>query len=346
MDKVIYAKFSKERKKEFQLLTTIVEDRGYKKVIKKSFGKDATAHVSAMHKHCNELKCIFKKEKKIRICDCNLLDDGSVSFPYLEGLSAEEWIGKKIRLNKLKEVYQFLEEYYKLLKGLSKGKGFQQTKEYIKIFGERNLPEQLECCNIANIDLIFSNIIIVGSIWNVIDYEWIFYFPVPVHFIFYRAVKSSLSISLLKEEKVNYIFSKFGITELEQEEYKKMEESFQRYTKDGQEQLTELYKKFPVISANINNIDINKVYHPFQCKVKNSNVEKIVKNFKTMNRENKVFIDLKDYVQYNQIVISLSNPYSIVKIKAIEAWDGMDCHEIYVLSHNAELNILDDYYFT
>lgn len=346
MDKVIYVKFSKERKKEFQISTTIVEDKGHKKVIKKSLGKDAKTHVMDIYKHYKELTCIFKMEKKIRICDCNLLDNGSVSFPYLDGLSAEEWIGERIRLNKQREVYRFLEDYYEILKGLAVDKGFQQTKEFIDVFGKIGISEELEYCNIANIDLIFSNIIINNSIWNVIDYEWVFYFSVPIHFIFYRAIMSSLSISLLKEEKIKFIFNKFGISELEIEEYKKMEENFQKYTKNENGQLSELYHKLPITSININQIDINKMFHPFHCKVKNSEAEKEVISFRTIDSENKVSIDLKAYVQYNQIIISLTNSNSIVKIKEIEAWKEGMRQNIEVFSHNAQLNINNDYYFT
>ena len=346
MDKVIYAKFSRERKKEFQILTTIVEDKGYKKVIKKPLGKDAKSHVKDIYKHYNELTHMFKKEKKIRICDCYLLDDGSVSFPYLDGVSAEEWLGERIRLNELSYIYQFLEEYYEILKGLTVNNEFQQTKEYIDIFGETSISKELEYCNIANIDLIFSNIIINDARWNVIDYEWVFYFSVPIHFIFYRAIMSSLSISLLKEEEIKYIFSKFGISELEQKEYKKMEENFQKYTKNENEQLSELYHKLPITSVNINQIDINKMFHPFHCKVKNSQLEKEIMNFRTIYGENKVSIDLKDYAQYNQIIISLTNSNSIVEIKKIEAWKEGVGQNIEIFSHNAQLNIYNDYYFT
>lgn len=54
---------------------------------------------------------------------------------------------------------------------------------------EITLPVSVPFSKGVDIDLIFSNIMVQGNTWIVIDYEWTFDFPVPVDFYFGVRVK-------------------------------------------------------------------------------------------------------------------------------------------------------------
>ena len=60
------------------------------------------------------------------------------------------------------------------------------TQEFQSIFGEQEGLEGKEASKMLNIDLTLDNIILEEESGKpqIIDYEWVFPFPIPVDFIF------------------------------------------------------------------------------------------------------------------------------------------------------------------
>ena len=87
--------------------------------------------------------------------------------------------------------------------------------------------EQLVNQGANNIDLIFSNIILIDGKWNVIDYEWTFEAEVPLKFILHRAIvlyfEQKKHMSLQSKDICRMI----GITEGEQEKFLEWEHQLQ-----------------------------------------------------------------------------------------------------------------------
>lgn len=63
-----------------------------------------------------------------------------------------------------------------------------RTKEFCEVFGKYPGRTDYECVCPANVDLICSNIFMGESQNQIIDYEWMFDFPVPVNFIMWRLI--------------------------------------------------------------------------------------------------------------------------------------------------------------
>ena len=89
-----------------------------------------------------------------------------------------------------------------------------------------------------NIDMSFDNIIKdqTDSKYKIIDYEWVFSFPIPVKFVIYRAVSAfyTRNGSAMKDiMTINEIYDCFDITEEEIVIFENMNEAFNQYVYGG-----------------------------------------------------------------------------------------------------------------
>ena len=102
-------------------------------------------------------------------------------------------------------IYRLVEkikEYVSIIESGIGEKTFKSTEDFIKVFGDVNLPISLRAGEVNNIDLVFNNII-VGEKWNIIDYEWTFDFLIPFNYIIYRAVHYYIYSSSKRNELIN-----------------------------------------------------------------------------------------------------------------------------------------------
>ena len=122
-----------------------------------------------------------------------------------------------------------IKKYKDVLYSLPDNIPFTYTKEFDEVFGKETQFSNCMSLKISNIDLIFCNIIPQGK-WVIIDYEWIFDFPVPIDFIIYRAVHYYLYGSTKRNDLLDFhIFKLLGISEEDQRIYGVMEQKFQEY---------------------------------------------------------------------------------------------------------------------
>lgn len=77
------------------------------------------------------------------------------------------------------------------------------------------------------VDLIFSNILIDDTtwVWNIIDYEWVFDFPLPVNYLIRRAIRDNLL-------KWVYLFDIVHYSVQDELKYITWEKNFQNYVSE------------------------------------------------------------------------------------------------------------------
>lgn len=82
---------------------------------------------------------------------------------------------------------------------------------------------------VTDFDLIFSNILVEGDTWTIIDYEWTFKKQIPTKEIAFRAVYCYI-LEDEKREKFNldYIYDKLNVSEEEAKELREREMDFQK----------------------------------------------------------------------------------------------------------------------
>ena len=232
MDKVVFSKFSKDRETRFQIATMILEDGQERKVRKEPIHEAGWEHVSKMEHSFHTLSGLYD-ENKVALCPCSIVD-GGVEFPFVQGRS----LGNQIRehadagdFKKIKEDYTFL---WEIICAVGNQETFVPTQEFEAIFGKPSLKEGLQAASVSNIDMIPENILI-GTKNYLVDYEWVFFFQVPLEYIYARSVFLQEAASSLTTEQQLELYAVAGIEKTEIPEYYKMEVSFQEYVAGPEE---------------------------------------------------------------------------------------------------------------
>lgn len=195
-----YIRYSNDRSAEYQISTEICGDTIKKHALYKEEG---SKHVENMKRFYGLLSDRYNGSK-LNICPVIECGDGTVSFPYVSGKPLSELLDERL----------FGEDI----------EGFTElVDEYIERIGYG------EDAPVADLDLVFSNILVDGDTWTVIDYEWTEEKKVPTKEIAFRALYCYL-MENEERNKFNFelIIDRLGVTPDEAEGYRDAEASFQK----------------------------------------------------------------------------------------------------------------------
>jgi O-antigen biosynthesis protein len=228
---IIYSKYNRERLQKFQIETTIYERNGQRFVKKRPLTNSSIDHVRRMFSNYNLLKANYGC---VRIAQATL-DENEVVFEYIQGKTLDSILIDSIIRKDKSRFYDLLREYYEYLRCLDTYhvKKFQTTPEFFDVFGVHIELEDVECLRISNIDMIFDNIILnENGEYILIDYEWVFKFPVPIDYVFCRTI--NLFYSKYHEDfqgfiNIEDIYSELNINQDFRDIFIDLEERFQKY---------------------------------------------------------------------------------------------------------------------
>ena len=181
---VIYAKMNVERKAEFQIGTSIINEGDEKHVLKYAIHPKAKAHIE---KICDTTT--FDGKKVVYLPAKREKEGISFEFIYEQNLDSviNEYLKKKDAEPIQKIVKEFLDAYLaEFEEQLSTSEYYNDTfKQY---FGEMNSDKELLCVKNANIDVIMDNVYEIDNKYVLIDGEWIYPEWIPYAFIKWRAI--------------------------------------------------------------------------------------------------------------------------------------------------------------
>ncbi|SEG70486.1 hypothetical protein [Paenibacillus sp. UNC499MF] len=223
---VIFAKYTRERLPNYQIATYFAVDQGKKIVLKKPLREEAEAHVAKMSETYNWIKTEYDY---ISLVECNLIDK-QVSFEFLEGESLDALLLDAARKNDVHSFNELINSYLSFVRQFGVTK---ETNAAIKTpFFEVTFLEPLELIKIANIDLIFENLIRYQNAFTMIDYEWVFECAIPLNYLLYRSFL--LFYHKHREELGHFIsleeqMEAWQINPSELTVFDSMEKAFQRY---------------------------------------------------------------------------------------------------------------------
>jgi hypothetical protein len=112
--------------------------------------------------------------------------DGGVCFDYISGTNAERLLLDKILAKDEITTFRLINQLIDAINSLDEiiiDPTSNQT--YVDVFGS-SINGVQPCAKTGLVDLNLDNIIINGSGWNLIDYEWSFEFPVPKIYLVQR----------------------------------------------------------------------------------------------------------------------------------------------------------------
>ena len=227
-DKMLFVKYNRTRREAFQIRTSISIADGKRCVEKTALNGQGSWHILSFEKKYAQLK---ELNPRIQVLQPQVGEDGMhVRFPFIKGVTLAEKLGQEIRDGKapVEAVRRAMDLVFDI--GPEYVGTFQVTPEFTEVFGQ--VPDiQDQSYRVSNIDGLFENLMELDSQVYCLDYEWVFDFPVPAHFVQYR----NLAYFYYKYQGVmNYAsleeyLEEFGIKRETAAVYAAMERSFQAY---------------------------------------------------------------------------------------------------------------------
>lgn len=232
MKRTLFVKYNRTRKPEYQIRTRILEEDGIRHVEKLALLEYGESHIRSFEDKYQMLSgqnprlLVLKPE--IGINPVGLLE---AKFPFLTGETMAQKIGKNIQNGY--PVKEALEEGLGLVLATGQEdqvREFMVTPEFTRVFGQ--VPElEDKSLFVSNVDGLFENLMESdGTVW-VMDYEWVFAFPIPLGFLkyrnlyyFYERFKEAFGWDSLSD-----FLRIFDIGEELFAIYRSMEEAFQSY---------------------------------------------------------------------------------------------------------------------
>ena len=228
MGEIIFSKYSNERSRCFAIRTDILEEKDEKWVEKTALYPEGQEHVKniplwshKLNELCSEISFCANK--------CEQIENG-IRLEYIEARSLGEYLDSLLGKGRIEEAQHELMKYLQQVKRIYSHKPFTMTEDFEKVFGKVELPENLTCAEITDIDMICDNIMLTDPI-TIVDYEWTFAFPVPCEFVLYRIIHYYVQTHKTLRTAVGeeMLYEKFGITEEQRKGFVRMEEGFQKY---------------------------------------------------------------------------------------------------------------------
>lgn len=173
---ILYARSSPFRKPEYQSLTTIEKKGGKTRVFKKPLSTDGEPHAKQIVKNYRRLS---RAGTPFTITEARHEEDGRISFDYIQGKGLDREFYEAVISDNLKKAHSILDGLIADIKQLPKHKvDPTQNKDYVSTFG-RAFSGKQTCLELGYIDYNLDNLIRRGERLYLIDYEWLFNFPLP-----------------------------------------------------------------------------------------------------------------------------------------------------------------------
>lgn len=181
----IFCKSTEQRKRAFQIYTSIVVDNNIKYVVKEPVFEEGEKHIVNIYDNYHKLSKIYPDE----VVECKKYEKNIV-FPFAEGKTLEEQIRNKVKLCSDNEWSEVICEWKRLLTGPDDNIiNFDNSSNFQRIFGDGEELLNDKALKITNFDCTAENIILTKQGYKFIDYEWVFDFPIPLDFCFFRVLK-------------------------------------------------------------------------------------------------------------------------------------------------------------
>lgn len=216
-----YVKYSNERAPEYAIRTQIIGGRKMAGVRKYPMDAAAREHIRGMGAAYESLLERYRGGR-LEINRCHIVEEGGsvyAHFDFVPGESLSVLMDRCLEKDDLDGFYRYVREYMERI-------GY--NSEY---------PA-------ADFDPIFSNILVEGDKWTLIDYEWTFGKPIDVRELLYRALDCYVREDGGREKcQPDRLLREFSVTREDMEGYRRQEEDFQSFVTGGKASLAELRER-------------------------------------------------------------------------------------------------------
>lgn len=174
---VLYARGNFQRKAAFQILTTIELQNNTRVVYKRALNKQAEAHLAQIAAHYDKLADMTLPFKIVQPIHHGT---NELSFAEVPGIRFDAVLREALASGSSVAVASVIDECLELVDALPKTDAIaSQNKQLSAIFGP-DYNTQESCAAIGLIDFGLDNFIKDKQTLYLIDYEWLFDFPIPI----------------------------------------------------------------------------------------------------------------------------------------------------------------------
>jgi len=257
-EQVLYAKASVERRPAFRQQTLILRQGETLKARKIPIGPDALPHMktyvenrrlmleaasaaankdnsAAANKAASPNAAPPEPEPLlIQLIPCTRNPDGSVDFPYC----AQPTLSDRLRGLAPQAYLRHLSAFREALIRTYGSVPFAWTPAFDDLFGGVAFPEKPESLSVTNVDMNFDNVFCLpDGKYMLIDYEWVFTFPVPLAFVLYRSLVLDPTYTSWPLETRQKLLSALGISPSMADRFHRMELGLLRHISPEEDKL-------------------------------------------------------------------------------------------------------------
>lgn len=343
--KKIYTKFTKERAQSFQIETAIYETEEGRKVSKRPLNDQAKEHIERMHQNY----IYFRAHGSEYYAPCQKAGR-EILFSYIEGDTFYNRLLAALREERIDQFFVLLQEYQDFVRNfcVHNTEEFHMTEEFRRVFGDQQGLEGKEASRMLDIDLTLDNIILEEATGKpqIIDYEWVFSFPIPVDFIFYRTVlamyvKHGQELTQLVDPE--NLYELFHLSPEDRETYLSMNEHFNAYVNGGEESYEKIIKPYEKKMYEWERLKGGSIQFSQLFASKDLNFKEedsVMLRLDESDREVKITMDLKKYDHIGMMRFDPLNGPCEIEMGKIYLYVGETKKEIFhqELKNNAVLN--------
>lgn len=257
---IAYVRYNSYRKREYQVITTVVREEEGFRVVKRSNGPEARPFLLSLR---DKYKYLCEADLPLGFAEPVLESDG-ISFQYLEGRPLDSLVCDAVRNGDAEAMRRIFRDYRDLIGQVPRGEMDTGNEDFKRFFGRIGDGGTNECLAVGCLDLILENIFVTGDGHRLIDYEWTFPFPLPVSLVCFRTLMNTyLKYQPYKINEllpVEVLLDDFGIGRDQMEALIRMEWHFQqavnqevmeldKYREHYQGILFHQYRRYRSISA-------------------------------------------------------------------------------------------------
>lgn len=188
MKKVLFAQAQYSRKREFTVLTKLINESGNNYIVKEAVYPEGKTHIKDIY---GNYQLLQKFDNKFKIPKTNLVKDELIT-EYIEKANLASEIETLLIEGKIKEVNTKVKEFIDFLNTIpTVKKNPYESDDFTKLFDSKKKyfsEEQVDCWYPGFYDINLDNFIKKESKYYFVDFEWCFDFPLPKSFLILRAI--------------------------------------------------------------------------------------------------------------------------------------------------------------
>lgn len=227
---IVYVKYNDGRRREFQLVTKILNEGGKLFAVKEPATEHSTAFVLSLG---DKYKLLSNVKLPFSVAQPTVLG-ASVRFDYIDGVTLDDNVAYAAISGSKDRLLGAITEFYDLVQGIPHRRS-EMSEDFVGMFGGDS--GECELADIGCLDVTPENIKKTRAGYVHFDYEWTFPFSVPLGYIFARAIvntyKKYRDYDISGIVSFEAVMTRFRISRKELERMLVWENSFQQYVHGG-----------------------------------------------------------------------------------------------------------------